>query len=260
LLSLAITACKTCHEGEAEVGSPSLRYPDNPSAICTGCHVSEIAGNHHPSSTEPGPLGRTGEIDQAFKLHEGKMVCLTCHQIHSGDDYRRGTKYFLNGGPYGDRREICFRCHNWEEYRKTNPHKSMIYDDYKLDYGTCLICHATPPDPEVDREGDVRFRASIPFLCWRCHHPMGGSLFDNHFLKKPSADTFVQMRLSRKEHDKLIPLDHKGRLTCSSCHNPHQPGVMVDEKAKKGAGKKGLQRFGIQGTPGFCSSCHASRL
>ena len=255
-----VVACKTCHEGKAEAGNPSLKYPENPSKTCKGCHIEANAGIHHPSSTVPGPFGSTGEIDSGFRLYDGKMECLTCHQIHSAADYLRGTKYFLAGGPYGDRRDICFRCHNWEEYKKTNPHKSMIYDGYKLDYGTCLICHATPPDPEVDREGDVKFRASIPFLCWRCHQPMGGPLFKEHFLKKPSKKTFGAMRLSKKRHDKLIPLDYKGRLTCSSCHNPHQPGVMVDGKAKEGAGKRGRQRFGIQGTTNFCGTCHTSGI
>lgn len=254
-----LLACKTCHEGEARIGKPSLRYPENASEVCRKCHVEANAGNHHPSSEIPGPFEKTGEIDPEFRLYNGKMECLTCHQVHTGDGDFRDAKYLLVGGPYRDRREICFRCHNWDEYRKTNPHKSMIYDEYKLDYGACLICHAIPPDPEVDREGDVSFRASIPFLCWRCHQPMGGPFFKEHFLKKPSKETFRPMRLSRRKHDKLIPLDYKGRLTCSSCHNPHQPGVMVDGKAKKGAGKKGLQRFGTQGSSNFCATCHTLR-
>ncbi len=90
---------------------------------------------------------------------------------------------------------------------------------------------------------------------------MDGPLFDELFLKTPmSIDTFAQMRLSREKHDKLIPLDYKGRLTCSSCHNPHQPGVMVDGKAKEGAGKRGMQRFGIQLDTTFCATCHTSGL
>jgi hypothetical protein len=244
-------ACKRCHEGEAEVGKPSLRNPDDPSVACKSkrCHGRETAGNHHPSSTEPGPFGTTGEMDPAFKLYEGKMECLTCHQVHSGDDYSRGngTKYFLAGGPYRNRREICSRCHNWEEFRKINPHNSMIDEESNLDYGTCLMCHATSPDPNTDGPGDVRFRASIPFLCWRCHSPMGGKFFWSHFLKEPAQ------RMQDKKH---LLLDYKGRVTCSSCHNPHQPGVIIYGVGKKGAGKKGLQRFGIQMTPDFCYACH----
>ena len=72
--------CYNCHEGKAEAGKPALKYPENPSFICKEkCHIADYVGDHHPSSTEPGPFGTTGKIDPIFKLYDNYMECLTCH-------------------------------------------------------------------------------------------------------------------------------------------------------------------------------------
>jgi len=247
-----LLTCGNCHEGNPEVGKSSLKHPENPSFTCREkCHIAEYVGDHHPSSTEPGPFGTTGKIDPIFKLYDNYMECLTCHQIHSGYDYTTGTKYLLRGGPYRDRRAICFRCHEKEAYEGVAPHASMIFDGYKLEKKTCLICHSSPPDPDDDGADDVKIRSAVSFLCWRCHAPMGSGFFDEHYLKIIKLDTYITMKISKEEHDLLYPLDFKERIICSTCHNPHQPGVMFDRRAA-GAGEKGRQRDQVK-----CIHCHS---
>jgi len=246
--------CYDCHEGNAEVGKPALKYPENPSFICKEkCHIADYVGDHHPASTEPGPFGTTGKIDPIFKLYDNYMECLTCHQIHSGGEYITGAKFLLRGGPYRDRRAICFRCHEKEAYEGVNPHESMLAEGYELNKKTCLICHSSPPDPDVEAAADVKMRSAVSFLCWRCHAPMDSGFFDEHYLKKQKLDTFITMKISKEEHDILYPLDYKKRLTCSTCHNPHQPGVMFDWKASMGAGEKGRLRNKVK-----CIHCHST--
>lgn len=248
-------SCSTCHEGKPELGKPSLLRPENPSIRCRDCHGYKKEGDHHPSSPISGPTGDTALIDPGFKLYSGNMECLTCHHIHAGDDYGLGTRNFLFDGPYEDRRDICFRCHNKEAYKNINPHDDMLEVDWKLKHSACLVCHAEVPDPEVDRTSDVKFRATVAFLCWRCHPFMAQDFMDKHYLKKPSARRFVEMKWSEEDHNIILPLDSSGRITCSTCHNPHQPGVMVYEKAKKGAGAKNRLR-----SVKICVECHRGKM
>ncbi len=247
-------SCSTCHDGTPEAGSPKLIKPANPSDRCKDCHSYKKEGDHHPSSIISGPTGDTALIDPTFKLYSGNMECLTCHHIHVGDDYGLGTQNFLVGGPYEDRRDICFRCHKKETYKDINPHDDMIEENGDLKQSTCLVCHAEVPDPEVDRTTDVKFRATVAFLCWRCHPLMAQDFMDKHYLKKPSARRFFEMKWSEEDHNIILPLDSSGRITCSTCHNPHQPGVMVYERAIKGAGAKSRLR-----SVKICVECHRDK-
>ncbi len=245
--------CKTCHEGKAEPGKPVLKEGDNPSLVCKECHAYNSDGDHHPKWKISGPLGDTATVAPEFKLVNGEMECLTCHRMHRDGRYTEGERFFLAGGPYADRRQICFRCHKKELYEKINPHNSMIDEEGKLEAQTCVVCHAEVPDPKVDRTRDVKFRASVAFLCWRCHPLMAQDFMDKHYLRKPSRDTFISMKWSEEDHEMILPLDFDARITCSTCHNPHQPGVMVDERAKKGAGEQKRLR-----AKDLCIKCHTS--
>ena len=247
-------SCSTCHEGKPETGKPSLLLPENPSKKCRDCHRYKSEGDHHPSSTISGPTGDTALIDPAFKLYSGNMECLTCHRIHTGEDYGLGTRNFLVGGPYADRRDICFRCHKKDSYKGMNPHNDMLEKNGDLKQSTCLVCHAEVPDPQVDRTGDVKFRATVAFLCWRCHPLMAQDFMDKHYLKEPSARRYVEMKWSEEDHKIILPLDSARRITCSTCHNPHQPGVVIEESARKGAGTKKRLR-----AEKICEKCHRNK-
>jgi hypothetical protein len=248
--------CGTCHDGTPKNGSPSLKNKENPSETCRSCHKYRTDGDHHPSDPEAELVGdRCANVDPSFPLASGKMECLTCRQMHSEDIYYSGTKYFLRGGPYSDRREVCFKCHRQELYVGINPHVEMVEKNSDLNFSTCLVCHTTPPDPKVDTFKNVRFRASVAFLCWRCHPPMMAEFMDKHFLKIPRKQTFENMLKGEAEHKVILPLDSKGRVTCSTCHNPHQQGVMVKEWAKKGERAEKRLR-----DPSMCTICHRGKM
>ena len=256
--------CGSCHEGKPGQLEPNLKFPQNPSRGCVKCHDYLKQEDHHPSEIA---LDSVVVIPPYFKLHNGKMECLTCHQVHSGGEYQSGTPNLLAGGHYSYRRSICFQCHDRSQYDDVNPHEAMLNGDKTLNHDTCSLCHAERPDPRFDRTKDVRFKAEIHFLCLRCHPPMQGQFFSNHFLKEPDMeaiegvgadvglgkgpDTFDLMKFKERHSDILLPLDPKERITCSTCHNPHQPGVMVDKKAAIGAGGKQRLRFKDK-----CAGCH----
>jgi predicted CXXCH cytochrome family protein len=239
--------CEKCHTtGIPKPGAALFAPGVDPSTSCLACH--DYKENHHPVDYVP-----ADPSNPAFPVFEGKVTCLTCHQIHGGPD-KEGTHNLLRGGPYQDRREICFRCHSGEKYAAINPHE-MLDDTTSVRQvngkPVCLMCHSKMPDTAEDSTDDVRFRADIGFLCWRCHPPMPDPFFENHFLVKPSAKTLNTMHQSEERLLVILPIVPRERITCSTCHNPHQKGVIQRESAAKGADTKGRLRLAS-----ICFACH----
>ncbi len=240
------TLCTACHAVEKPQPGGALFAPGtDPSASCLKCH--DYRENHHPVDFVPADASRF-----PFPLFEGKVTCLTCHEIHGGPG-KAGTSKLLRGGAYEDRRQICFQCHVREQYAAINPHIMLEDGHYRVvnDRPVCLLCHSKMPDPSKDYTGDVRFRADVGFLCWRCHPPMPDPFFSTHFLVKPSAEVLNSIHQAEERYMAILPIVPRGRITCSTCHNPHQSGVIQHEGASKGADSKDKLRL-----PGICIACH----
>jgi predicted CXXCH cytochrome family protein len=242
------TLCAVCHATAKPHAGAALFAPGaDPSASCLLCH--DYKENHHPVDFVPAAASRI-----PFPLFTGKVRCLTCHEIHGGAG-KKGTSKLLRGGPYTeDRRQICLRCHSREKYAAINPHLMLDNQKKFRDVNgrpVCLLCHSEMPDPERDYAEDVKFRADVGFLCWRCHPPMPDPFFDTHFLVSPSAKTLDAMHEAEEGDLVILPLVPRGRITCSTCHNPHQQGVIQHAAAAKGADAKGRLRL-----PSLCQACH----
>lgn len=226
---------------QAAVGEPSVL-----SSKCLDCHL--YRENHHPVDIAP-----PDPADFPFPLYDGKIMCLTCHV----EDHMGGGAKLLRGGPYIDRREICSKCHSQEKFLEIDPHIMLDNDGKVLDVDgkpVCLLCHAIKPDPEKDRTGDVRFKADIAFLCWRCHPPMAPpQFFSEHFLVKPSPSMLRFIEKKEQEMLVTIPLVPRDRITCSTCHNPHQQGIILYRPSAEGADSPGKLRLQ---SPMLCFVCH----
>lgn len=241
------TGCIHCHRNEGPLANlKSAEQPPARSAFCLDCH--HYNKNHHPIDFIP-----DDSADFPLPLHNGRVTCLTCHEIHGGPDHN-GTPRLLRGGPYQDRRTICFRCHLRDQYSTINPHSMLNRDGTFREINgkpACLLCHAATPDPSTDWTDDVTFRADVGFLCWRCHPPMHDEFLNQHFLVKPSARTLRLMEETEERELVIFPLVPWGRITCSTCHNPHQEGVLLDTAAAKGADTPDRLRL-----PSLCFACH----
>lgn len=242
--------CKGCHGTSSP--SPDSLFPAgiDPSNICLKCH-KDYDANHHPFNITP--VGLYAGRGSDFPLYEGEIRCLTCHDAHSGPGLAE-TPLLLRGGLYTDRRTICFKCHYGDDYAQINPHVMLKSDGSIKDINgkpVCLICHAVKPNPEVDRTEDVLFRADVAFLCWLCHPPMPDRFFQQHFLVRPSKDTLRNMKQTEREWGVLFPLVPRQRITCSTCHNPHQKEVILHEPARVGADSRSRVRM-----ENICTGCH----
>jgi predicted CXXCH cytochrome family protein len=240
------TLCVSCHPSDSPKGTELFPTGIEPSSLCLNCH--DYQENHHPVDFVP-PAGWS----IPFPLFEGRIRCLTCHEIHGGPGHR-GTPKLLRGGPYEDRRTVCFKCHLRDQYTAIDPHK-MLDDNGNVrevnGKPVCLICHSKKPNPAVDWTSDVKFRADVGFLCWRCHPPMPDPFFRTHFLVKPSPQMLERIRETEERLIVTLPLVPRGRITCSTCHNPHQKGVIQHEGPAKGADAVDRLRM-----PYICSACH----
>jgi len=243
----AHATCSGCHEAAgAKVVEAASPAETGSSKFCLDCHKYRL--NHHPVNFTPAE-----PVNQAFPLYQGQITCLTCHEIHGGPE-NKGTSGLLRGGPYPDRRKFCFECHSKERYAGINPHQ-MLDDHGKLRtvnrQRVCLLCHQLEPDPGIDEANTVLFRADVSFLCWRCHPPMHAETLNRHLFKVPSAAVLSSINRPEIAARYTLPLVPRGRITCSTCHNPHEVGIIAPGPAAAGADS--LHRLRDDD---ICQGCH----
>lgn len=251
------SACVFCHRSSDPQASGTLQpFTDDvdPSSFCLDCHHYETG--HHPINIVPGKEYSKSSM-QSFPLFDGQIRCLTCHQAHADSGQQRFDAPFklLRGGPYADVRVQCFLCHYEERYAEINPHVMLTPNNTVRNIKgqpVCLVCHSEKPDPSGD-PADVRFKAGVAFLCWRCHASMMGTFMGKHFDVNPKRATMEALERTEILQAIDLPLSRDGRLTCSTCHNPHQEGVIQSPAASAGADAFRKLRM-PKGE--LCSACH----
>ncbi|MBI5970858.1 MAG: hypothetical protein HY884_06860 [Deltaproteobacteria bacterium] len=148
-----------------------------------------------------------------------------------------------------------------------NPHEQINDEGYVL-WATCSICHQNTPDPAKEksiRDVKLRFADDLTQICYRCHvvkmHPAGEmaqlTLTDvrsipNH-LSAPPKNIYENMRIIQKDLPTIMPVEPAtGRITCATCHNPHERGVLYG-RADYGADSRfRLRSAGLD----ICQYCH----
>jgi predicted CXXCH cytochrome family protein len=103
----------------------------------------------------------------------------------------------------------------------------------------CPSCHAATP--VKGRSETLVMKASVSYLCLRCHPVMGETI------SHPVEIVPVEARLPQD-----LPLSRDGRMTCSTCHDIHAAPVSAFGTATY------FLRRSVAGSA-FCSACHASQ-
>jgi hypothetical protein len=189
---------------------------------------------------------------------DGKLTCLTCHDLESQclperSQERIHNPAFLRGGPYRQRFELCYRCHDDRGFERLNAH-DQISPRGEVRSDICLICHQGPQGEGL-RSGD-----NLIWLCRACHpwrpHPSSGFGFGregvpNH-LVAPSEAVLGRMRESEQKSGIALPLDpNTGRIYCATCHDPHAAGVVATARVESGSDRGDRLRAKY-----MCLSCH----
>ncbi len=220
-------SCLGCHREMAtrdDAMRKNLRYRGDELQICLSCHGGMDAC--HPILIGLQPTMKPGR-DLALSA-AGKIGCTTCH-----DPTPKGASGVAMRGrePGQPVNAICFRCHDRSDLSERNPHATMS------DRNTCKFCHDTMSDPTNEEAARVSFISNTRLICLRCHAQTGHPGGANHMVAPRSV---------------LPPefkLDGKGKITCTSCHNPHL-------EAGGGEGAK-RHRYVVEADGmSLCSICH----
>jgi len=190
-------ACDQCHQqsgggadgrAKAAPGQPLPNLPHSPrnaEALCWSCHDGQRArGEAHPVSVAPAQANVTKPGD--WPLVDGRLGCLTCHDVKLGCDksaYRPAVNtVFLRGqgstgstgstdGAAAPAEAFCKNCHNPQRYKRFNPH-IMLDANGEIRASRCLVCHTQMPARTAKlRTGQPALRKDQNALCLDCHRP-----------------------------------------------------------------------------------------
>jgi hypothetical protein len=250
--------CLECHQ---EIPLPksevALKYNGEFRYLCS-CHTQNR--QMHPHPVDDRPSGQV-KIAEGFPLRDKKLACITCHDIISQcqdnleEKVVRQGQAFLRGAPYKNRSDICFRCHDPNRYRKYNPH-IQIGENGAIVHEKCLYCHAQVPDEKKTSEKDVKLIGNFGAICMGCHYRAAKVPLHQKHLRKPSDEVLAQIQRMQTQFNIVLPLDQNGQVTCVTCHNPHQKGLIPDKRAGA-AGAGALHRHRLGGN--MCIKCHPMR-
>lgn len=244
--------CNECHEKTPVVGGDRyLKFGGDYSQLCR-CHTEEPAPFLHPFDVKPS-AEKEKRMPADFPLENGQLTCDTCHNLYLQCQKRLFDMDSLRGAPYRSRTDFCFKCHEEKKYEGFDPHNQLT-EAGEIIIEKCLYCHEEKPDEKHATFKEVKFIGDIEVLCRRCHLVAGNHSgnFD-HMGIVPSEKRLNIMKGMEKKFNILLPLDNDGRMTCITCHNPHEKGVIPDRlPGAQGAGSKFRHRL-----PGkLCKECH----
>lgn len=265
--------CVACHRGKPTAKAAALRDRDV-AKVCNNCHeaISPHSYIHPVGDVAPKDMlaRMPASFRNAMKRSGDKTSCVTCHDLPMQCLPERARERGLNPlffreGPYRARTDLCYRCHDAEQYERLNPH-DQVAKDGSIKSQSCLVCHDDVEHlKQAKRIEDVGFNRSsdLSALCTGCHpwkpHPGGGFSF-THSGKSPEhlvlPSEKVRQRLVRMQDklDVVLPLEPgTGKVFCGTCHNPHAKGVVQVAGLARGAESK--KRLRLVDTE-ICSACH----
>lgn len=258
------TSCNACHVMEA--GSVHPRHQllagaarSSADVLCLSCHDGVKA------HVESHPIGRLAITESTtvpigWPLVEDRLGCLTCHDIvrHCNADARRPSvnPAMLRAFDAADPMHLCVQCHQSSETWRVSPHRHLDAVGRVMEE-SCTFCHIrTPPIPaDGARRHDPMLHADGSQLCLTCHtrhwdvSPQGhvDRTVSEHTRRVMLARQFAHADGNSNQPDAqsrengttrtmprdltmepaLLPLS-ANRVTCYTCHNPHQPGLFPD--------------------------------
>lgn len=265
--------CIACHTStKVNASAKNLRYK----AIhktCYNCHSPAFDHRYiHPANVRPDKkmLARMPPSMRAtLAKSKNNISCTTCHDLtlQCKSDVKKQqavNPQFFRNGPLQSRSQLCFLCHDKNQYQRLDPH-DQIDKQGKLRPEKCRVCHADSIERlnQVNNIEQLRFNAkdSLSTMCWGCHpwtpHPGGQFTFfkkksgPDHLIKPPKNIKQRLDKMTKKNHVKFPLEPGSGKIFCGTCHNAHEKGVIKNpEKARGADSKKRLREQKI------CSYCH----
>ncbi len=240
--------CLACHPDTPQPGAPVVaRFPGETLRLCQRCHTGV---EHHPLGVKSSPA--TWKMDfLRSPLQKEEVVCISCHKPPEclGTVGRENPR-FLRGGPYSTVEEFCGRCHAGKNISTLNPH-DQIDESGEIYQKKCLYCHVVMPNVSAGSEG-LRYTDTYTSLCISCHQVVEHPSSTNHMkaLTRVMRTNLLEYEERRKVR---LPMDEDGGVTCVTCHNPHERGLL---KGPGGIGADEAKRLRLTTYNEQCTPCH----
>lgn len=275
--------CQSCHRVHGAPEKKLLVTRNENSELCGTCHADRYAKDAadagrlgtHPVNVVPNKVQIPQELfDKGGRLGEGgKVICQTCHRPHFAE---RNARILVAPNPQS---QLCQTCH--VEQRKvanTKHNMTLVAEPEKnirgqdpATAGICSACHlphggqgpkmwARPVTPTADPMADG---------CLSCHRE--GGLAG----KKQVGEHTHPVGREMKRLGEAVNLpgytaegvksqgDGQGRVTCASCHDPHQWDARDPEKTSKpgdrGDGGSKFLRMPYDSQATLCLTCHKNK-
>jgi predicted CXXCH cytochrome family protein len=268
--------CRACHRPAQ--GTPRripLRETDD---LCLSCHDG-VSGKR-----EGHPIRRDFRSDQVqlpkgWPTLHGRLLCLTCHDVLPGcrSEADPGVPYLLRGGTDGSPAAFCARCHiDDRRHARLNPH-DMRRPDGTVACDSCRYCHSEDLDCAVvtqrERVDSAKLTADEFSICLGCHSTHVDYYDRGHINARVPDDMLNRLRAFERDYRArlgtrpesaspapLLPLAEGNRVTCTTCHNPHEQGLFrADADWARGGVRSDTSR-GVLSFRGLekdiCFACH----
>ncbi len=261
-------ACDACHVEASPTAENSVLRAAPDDGLCLGCHTAASGSASRHRSTLPVTDDMKNRMPASLQmsLDDGRVVCETCHDLPAQClSTRRNEQLtnpmFVRDGPFRQRSDSCYLCHDEKAYAKLNPHDQFSGQGKRRDKA-CLLCHT-----EIDAAGDeainyLTFNVGndLSKMCTGCHPvaPHPGATFSfstagsSDHLVVPSPAMRRRMEETAAANGTRLPLEPStGRIFCATCHNPHDRSLPDYSAAVVNAGDSHRLRL-----KDICIACH----
>jgi hypothetical protein len=244
--------CAECHVGDK---APELQFGGEIAKLCNRCHgdVPPVCTKVHLMDSGLSDTMKS-TIPADWPLMDEKVTCLTCHgvrlQMYNNATEEEGNRNFLRGDKPVSLDFFCFNCHKEERFQKVNPHQLRGNSENRP---PCFRCHTENLYSGFETSFQASVKTRNPSLCIGCHWNLGEEHI-GHVLLEANELSEKEAVLQGFEQEGIdLPLPD-GRMHCTTCHNPHPPGIIGRKEAARGAGEKHFLR--IVDSQKLCSTCH----